>query len=490
MRRFAINAFAALCLVYQVSAAWGFALPAANSLERTVGQAQAVIVFKVDSLDIKAKPVPKLDPGGAYLGTDAAIAMSIFQGEGTYDLTAVKNIKGDVGSQLAIQFPALSTLGYASASMMGEIPPFQVKAGDFLVAFLRKENGVWTAQDPWRPFVPLFSAPDLAATPEGTPLQQVQSLIMPQLKDEATRLMAADLLSQASNPQVLVALAPYAQDPNLRVRDFVLSAMARNRQLGAIPLIRNLNRLTNAAGRGNPKAIILLPNYAGIKEAVPLLNPLLFENEYFIRTNTLATLGRSKDASSLPFLLLTLYDAAHGKENEPDAYAMFSVISGAKLSVGAGDFERNPDQARKAAWGWWQDELAGKHPAAENAPAPAVTLAPDQKFAAADLPQLNLGLFMLSETTRRAAARGLEGLADASSTPYLLVALYDPLPDVAYTAYTTLHRLVPELGPASARALWQTQREAQTTAAFEWWQKHLLEADKPPAPKPQPALIR
>ena len=143
-------------------------------------------------------------------------------------------------------------------------------------------------------------------------------------------------------------------------------------------------------------------------------------------------------------------------------------------------------QFDKAAWGWWQDELAGKHPLAPNAPAPAVTLAPDQKFVAADLPQLNLGLFMLSEITRRAAARGLEGLADASSIPYLLVALYDPVPDVAFSANIILHRLVPELGPATAQAQWQTQREQQTTAAFDWWQKHLLDAETPPVPSLAP----
>ena len=345
-----------------------------------------------------------------------------------------------------------------------------------LVAFLKREGDKWVAQDRWRPFVPLFAKSDLTTALDGNPLQQVEALILPELKSESTRLMAVDLLSNSTNTNVMLSMAPYADDPNLRVRDFVLSMFARQKQLSAIPRIRDLNRITNADGKGNPRALIELRNYSGMKEAVPLLNPLLFEDERFMRLNAQDALYGAKDERSLPYLLIALYNPSGEGDDASDAYAMFAQVARAKLSVDAAQFLESPDKARAAAWSWWQDELAGKHPADPDEK-PAVTLRETQRFEASDLPQLNQGLFMRSEFTRQAAIRGLSQFADASSIPYLLIALYDPQPEIAYGAYTILHRLVPDLGAATPTK-WKIEREAQTKAAFDWWQKHLLDAEK------------
>lgn len=469
MRVIFLTFLTVLGIFCSISPCGAYSQPSANSLPFTVEQAQAIAVFKVDSLNLKPKPVPQASgPEEIFSGSDAFIAFSTFEGEGTYDLTLAKTIKGKLNDKLTIEFPTLTGLGYSST--------FHLKTGDFLVAFLKKEDDKWVAQDRWRPFVPLFAASDFTTAPDENPLQQVESLILPELKSGATRLMAVDLLSNSANPQVMMALAPYLDDPDLQVRDFVLTMFARQQQLSAIPRIRDLNRATNAAQRGNPRAMFELRNYSGLKEAVPLLNPLLFEDERFIRVNTLGTLSRTKDKSSIPFLLLTLYDPSGQGSNALQAYAVFAQVSHAKLSVGDRDSGLSPAQARKAAWSWWQDELSGKH-SADPDEKPAVSLRQGQRFEASDLPQLNLGLFMKSEFTRQEAIRGLGQFADQSSVPYLLIALYDPQPEIAYSAYTLLHRLVPDLGAATP-SKWRNEREAQTRLAFDWWQKHLLDAEK------------
>ena len=468
MRRFLVVTLAFTCFFGRVVPCWSYPLPSAKSLPDAVGGADLVAIFKVDSLDLKAKPVPKPSgPSGLFLGPEAAIAMSTFEGEGTYKLTTVKNIKGDVGAELTLNLPTLTYLGYASA--------FHMKIGDFLIAFLRKEKNSWVAQDPMRPFVPLFNNPDLTIIQGESPLQQVESLIVPELKDENVQLMAADLLSYSVNPRVLVALAPYVEDPNLRLRDFVLTTFARNRQFGVINRIRDLNRLT-APKRASPRVVVELANFSGIQQAVPLLNPLLFEDEQYIRINALGALSRTKDASSIPFLLLTLYDSERQMMNAPKAYAIFSQVSGAKLTVGAGNFAAHPEQAQKEAWTWWRDELAGKHPRAAD-DKDRIILLQGQTFGIADLPQLNEALFMRYESTRRTAIAALGKLADQSSVPYLLIALRDPQLDVAWGAHRILARLVPALGPAQERAIFNTNREQVAEAGAKWWSQHLRDAE-------------
>jgi len=213
-----------------------------------------------------------------------------------------------------------------------------------------------------------------------------------------------------------------------------------------------------------------------MKEAVPFLNPLLFEDEQFMRVNTLDTLSQSKDASILPFLLLILYDPEPQKANAPEAYAMFAQMPGVKLSVGAGDFALHPDQARKEVWAWWRDELAGKHPHGKD-DKDRIVLNEGETHEAKELPQLNEGLFMRSQYTRLAAVEALNKLADGSSVPYLIIALRDPNGDVAYGAHHVLSRLVPSLGPYLPRATFDASRDQLAEAGVKWWIKHLQDAE-------------
>jgi len=477
-----IFAIVALCLPLATSDCWAFRLPKAQQFGQTIGQAEVVAIFKIGSLDLKAKPIPKPSgPSGIFTGTTAFIAASTFEGEGTYQLITVRNIKGDAGADVTLKAPALTGLGYLST--------FHVKVGDFLIALLRKDGNSWVPQDPMRPFVPLFVTPDLTTISDANPLQQVESLVIPELKDKSTRLLAADLLSNSKNSKVLVALAPYIEDSNLRVRDIVLTTFARNKQLNVINRIRDLNRLTSVQG-SNLKGITELLNYSGMKEAVPFLNPLLFEAEQFIRINALDSLVQAKDASSIPFLLLTLHDPEPQKANAESAFGLLQGFTKNASSISLDNFRAQKIKATAEMIKWWQDELSGKRPVAEGEEQPRVTLRESNLYEAKDLPRLNEGLFMRSEFTRDAAIKALDKLADQSSIPYLLLAQYDPKPDIAFGAYKTLHRLIPELGPAKLRGTFDAGRETLAQQGFDWWTKSLVDAEKPPtSPAARPAAI-
>jgi len=450
-------------------------VPQPAPLPEIVDQATLVSILRIESVNLKAVPDDK--PTGFFKTKDGK-SLPFYTGRrspqlGDYKFTVLRTLKGDAHEHASIEIPSMIAVGYSA--------PFDVKSGSVVVAFFQKDGTDWTPQDPLRPFIPLPIGMDITSVPSGTVLHQVEFLISQELKDEAIRPIAVNLLSYSTDPQVLVALAPYIEDPNLRLRDSVLIAFARNRQFGAINRIRDLNRLLSKQN-SNARSIEELRSFSGMKEAVPLLNPLLFEDEQFMRVNALDTLSQSKDASILPFLLLTLYDPEPQKANAPEAYAMFAQMPGVKLSVAAGDFALHPDQARKAAWAWWRDELAGKHPHGED-DKDRIVLNEGERHEAKELPQLNEGLFMRSQYTRLAAVEALNKLADGSSVPYLIIALRDPNGDVAYGAHHILARLVPALGPYLPRSTFDTSRDQLAEAGVKWWVKHLQDAEEARLPE-------
>lgn len=101
-----------------------------------------------------------------------------------------------------------------------------------------------------------------------------------------------------------------------------------------------------------------------------------------------------------------------------------------------------------------------------------------ETYDARDLPQLNEGLFMRSQYTRRAAIHAFNKLADQSSVPYLIIALRDPQGDVAYGVHRVLARLVPALGPTLPRETFDASRDKIADAGVAWWVKHLQDAEK------------
>ena len=400
---------------------------------------------------------------------------------GAYTLKNVKSLKGDYNAQeITFDAPPLSRLGYDSSQFRGEI-------GDTVIVFFKTDkNGQFSVTDKLLYFVPVdekVSKEELS----GSTSEKIRTLMMKSLAKGSFVQPLTFLLRDMRGNEMISIAAKLVKSDDAQVRDYALSNLVINQQVAAIPLIVEEGRAYAKDNRVPANAVFDLWKYK-VPEAAEPLQPLLFEAPYFFRNFALEPLSSIGNENGIPYYILTLLDTRHeGSSAVRSAYILHRLTN---LPV---KFEGSAKLADQQATfqqfiAWWQDELSGKHPADENEK-PSGELRQAQRFTAADLPQLNQGLFMRSEITRRAAMRRLQQFADQSSVPYLLIALYDPQPEIAYDAYTLLHRLVPDLGAATA-SQWKNERVAQTKVAFNWWQQHLLEADKPPTPQAEVRAIQ
>ncbi len=460
-------------------------MPTGPTLSELEGQADTIIVGKILSAPEDAKLWVKRADGVWILNwnsvpkSEGEIGKILFASQirsaGSYDIVRSLTLKGDV-EQDKVKFsaPPLSQLAYKSVS-------FRANPSDTVIIFLRRnKDDQLSVADDLLYFIPIdreVAGEELS----GSTSEKIRTLMMKSLAKGSFVQPLIYLLQDMRGNEMISISAKLVNNKDAQIRDYALNNLAINQQVGAIPLIAEEGRAYAKDNRVPANAVFNLWQYK-VPEAADSLQPLLFEPAYFFRDLALEPLSSTGNKDGIPYYILTLLDTR--KEASSAVRSAYILKRLTKLPI---NFKGSAALADQQATfqqfiSWWQDELAAKHPAAEGeTEQPAVTLRQLQKFEASDLPQLNQGLFMLSETTRRAAARGLEQFADASSIPYLLIALYDPQPDIALSGYTTLHRLIPSLGAAS-RAKWEKEREAETKVALDWWQQHLIDADKPPAP--------
>ncbi len=416
-----------------------------------------------------------IDVPYSYVAMDIIPLVDLLKWPGHYTFQVVQTIEGQCEPTLQMDLPLVQARFYGGMRRW-------VEEGDTVLLLLTSNSqGQWVPVDPEVPFVTLAGKEQqlniLDSQEAKTRKSRVVNLLLSSLSNPVLRQETTYFLRSFVDPQIVVGLAPYIDDPNIRTQDNVLYCMAANHQVTVIPRIAQLSSKMWLTG-GAPDSLQTLPDF-NTAEAVPYLNPLLFETPLYTRLNTMYALSKSANRTSIPYLLLALRDP--DVSIAQDAYGiMHRLLPTLEPGQGYDYFQAHREQETSILFNWWRDELAGKHPHAPDEKE-RIVLDAGQTHDTKELPKLNEALFMRREATRRAAARGLEEFADQSSIPYLLIALYDPVPDAALSAYTTLHRLVPELGAAS-RAKWEKEREAQTKLAFDWWQQHLIGADKPPAP--------
>ena len=454
--------------------AQAFGVKKAIPLPQTLSNSNYVVVVSIESITEKEDLIPPKPSGyittrdgqkvGVFGGPDALNALTTFFPSANYNFKVVEQLKGKPLSKTTLRLPKLSSLSYEQR--------FSPSVGSKILLLLKGDLNNLEPTDPLRPFIPVSQGTKLITSGNEPKDRKIEDQVIDLLSQGAStpdiRKLSLYLMKDFVNPLVVVALAPYASESDLQLRDYALSGLARNHQLSAIPLIVSLNRELHQKNKG-AQSVMQLENFTGDEEAVSYLNAGLFESEQYIRLNTIWALSQTANTSSYPYLLLTLFDPETQKINANSSRALLT-----KIITGEA---RNIESEPPFYFDWWQDELSGKHPV-DHDEKPAVELQQVQHFETSDLPKLNQGLFMKSETTRRAAIRGLEQFADQSSIPYLLIALYDPQPKIAFDAYTLLHRLVPDLGAASADK-WKTEQAMQTKMAFDWWQKYLSDAEKP-----------
>ena len=93
---------------------------------------------------------------------------------------------------------------------------------------------------------------------------------------------------------------------------------------------------------------------------------------------------------------------------------------------------------------------------------------------------LNPLLLEQPSQVRLNASFALRVVADQKSVPYLFLALKDPDATTAYSAYLTLHRLLPTLGFPRSSPEFEKNRDQALQPLYEWWEDEL--SGKHPAP--------
>lgn len=449
-----------LLSVSTVEKAYAFAIPSSKTLPQTIAQAQTIAVVSLNDYQPSSSDKTADEPKKfVAVGPDSMLSSALKQ-PGRYTFHLIKLLKGKSNSTIYINLPYLLPLYYGGA----ELP---VKSGNkFILFFGIGDDKKLEPIDMTVPIVPVTENGIASAVYSGDIEKDIFSLMIASCSDTKVRQSNTYLLQSVISPQIVSGLFPYIDDNNLNIRDNVLVCMATNQQVAAIPRISILGTKMSAGGAGTESAVALRSFQD--TQAVPYLNPLLFTQAYYVRLNAMFALDRLADHTSIPYFLMSLHDPDPQNIIPVSAYDMLhNIIPALGKPHPDNYYAQHRTQETAKLYAWWTDELNGKH----LQPGEALLLPKTLSDAPA---QLNTMLFVAKASTRQAAAVKLSQIGDATSIPYLIVALQDPDEDVAYSAYKTLHRLVPKLSVPKSREDFSAGRSVVVQPIYDWWRDELL----------------
>ncbi|MGI4791444.1 MAG: HEAT repeat domain-containing protein [Janthinobacterium lividum] len=455
-------------------------LSPAKPLQETILASTTIVVCRLTkftaepSQDVLMKPAGTT-PNGIpyYIGNKLVInAIDSVNPPGTYEFDVIQTIKGEMKTHLSVSLP--NVLAFSYGDYMTSKPTVAI-GGKFLLLLKLSSTG-YSPTDLRLPLIPIPA--DASTGNSDTTTMQVANLLLPSGPDSALRLADSYLLRTLTSPNLVMKLVPFLTDRNIYVRDNVLACLAANQQVAVIPKIVQLS--ANSKFRDHPSnAVPALQSFV-VPDAIPYLNPLVFNNGYDIRTHTMYALYKVADSSSIPYLIMALRDPDPEKNIPAGAYVALRrliPVLGPYTPQSQTEFVQKFNIEIKPINAWWSDELLGKH--LKPGEHPAIP---------AELPNtpalLNTLLFIPDTPTRRAVADKLARLGDKSSIPYLILALQDPDPQpsggsVSYVAYKTLHRLIPSLGTVRDSDSFTANHDAATQPIYDWWRDELLEKHLP-----------
>jgi hypothetical protein len=132
------------------------------------------------------------------------------------------------------------------------------------------------------------------------------------------------------------------------------------------------------------------------------------------------------------------------------------------------------DRDLKQATAWWSDELNGKH-------TPRIwPNRDDTKPLPTSADALDKLLWVGNSTDRELAIGRLAPIANRTSVPYLLVALYDPDPVINYKSYAVLNRLIGKPNKPISSEVFGQSPEDYTSPLIGWWKAELQGRHRPP----------
>ena len=429
-----------------------------------LNQSQIIVVARIVSFTQDKKSAPDADSPKSHSGNIIVTSNDDMVPSGNYSFDILRTIKGHSDKNLQIHLPALSRRNYGFAD-------FEVRLGDDVILCLTKGSDGQVA--PTELGVPLIQLGKNYAseveTNTGDVSTEVFGLMLRSLGDPVIRQANTALLRDVNSPIVAKGLLPFINDSNDSVKDNVLYCMAVNQVVSAIPKIVQL-QLKEARKDGGTYCVTALQLYDN-PQAVPLLNPLLFQNDEYIRINSVMALQKIADTSSIPYLMLALHDPDPQNVVPYTAYLTLHKII-PKLPKDANDFDYTqpiPPKNLMPIYVWWNDELMGIHfhPAIQAAKIHV-------KQATNVVDQLNIKMFDPDPSVRLKLVRILAVKADAASVPFLVLALQDPESSVSYVAYKTLHRLIPSLGAVEDSKSFAANHAAATQPIYDWWRDELL----------------
>jgi HEAT repeat protein len=458
-----ICAFFVLLLTNIGEKASAFAMPPSKPLSQTIAQSQIVVVVSLVKYQSEKSLIQSKDqeppPTGAT-GSDTLTNMPM-KPAGRYVLHVIKCIKGTAPPTLHVDLPYILVYYYGVADL-------PIQNGSKLILFLQAgADGNLTPTDATVPFVPLTDEAAASGSHLGSAEENVFSLMLASCSSAKIRQANTYLLRNTVNPSIVAGLFPYINDPDSDTRGYVLTCMAANQQVSAIPRIAALEE------QGSGSDAVTALGHFETPQALLYLNPLLFSSAYYVRLNAIFSIDNLADHTSLPYLMLAIRDPDYQNVIPQSAYGILHHLNPALGEAFGNDyFAQHRAAETKKLYAWWSDELLGKHLKPGEHPAiPAII--PDTPA------QLNPLLFIPDAATRQAVAAKLAQSGNASSIPYLVLALQDPDSEVAFSAYKTLHRLIPALGSPRSLADFTASPAAISQPIYDWWRDELLGKHQP-----------
>ena len=355
-----------------------------DPLPKAVQAADIVAIVRVENRDLRIR--------GFVRSTQDQIQLSL-----------IRSLKGDCPQHLETDARDLDGFYYGMTDT-------SLAKGDVFLALLVCDGNVLKLKPNPASLIKLSPDMDQENTKNADVVAEVERIISRGLKEESLRLSSVFFLSQFDSVSAMRTLAPYVDDKNDTIADYALSCFARNQQASAIPRIIERCRSFGFGGVSVP----LISDYR-VKEAKPFLEKALFSSMSGVRSNSMLPLSNLADKDSIPYLLLGLFDEDPQKFVGPySAGILHKLLPEVPNEFVFKQYQEQKKREQQLFLAWWRDELAGKHPRAED-DKDRIILGEGQTHDAKELPQLNEALFMRDQTTRRAAVQALNKLTDQSS---------------------------------------------------------------------------
>jgi len=363
-------------------------------------------------------------------------------------------LKGSCQADIDIdQAPSSGLVGFAPSCGQG----------DAMLLFLKRDGqGFLSVPPTYEIFLPKATPPPDTLT--GNCYSRVISYLLFAMSDPTYGSFASRFLERVFDPALIDKIKPFATNSDRDVRGEALYFLAHNQDVEAIPLVRKAQEEAESqnwflAAPGG------LANYV-LPSALPLLNPTLFSTSWEVRLNAETSIIRIHSSTSIPYLMVALYDpekqniVAYRAYYELSKYMGFHPISWAQ-------FDRNRAKADIPVFNWWRAELLGKHVRASQATAIVGTASPEASPSER--------LFNSDIRIRQAEMSALEKGATADDVPYLMLALHDPDADLSYRAYKTLFALLKLRSEMASETSFIASPDLTTQPIYIWWQNHFVD---------------